>query len=104
MPRNGLGCYFNRDINERMEMGRYFGHTYNMPLYKIPAQGGLHGPHQSGESPHRHLLFDLVSDPRQENPLEDVALETHFCERIAANLHSCEAPAEQFLRLGLEPR
>lgn len=49
----------------------------------------------------RYNFFDIIADPRQEQPLADPQRETHFCERLRAHLAACEAPAEQYERLGL---
>ena len=43
MPVQGLNHWYPRSLHERIEMGRYFGHTYNLPLYKIPAGGARRG-------------------------------------------------------------
>ncbi len=104
MPVQGLRSWFPREVHERMEMGRYFGHTYNMPLYKIPATGAV-PMHHADEPPHvaRHQLFDILTDPEQAHPLDDAACEAHFVARIAAHLAACEAPDEQYTRLGIVP-
>jgi len=104
MPVAGLNAWFPREVHERMEMGRYFGHTYNMPLYRIPAPGQVPVNHD-GEPAYvgRHQLFDIREDPAQLRPLDDPALERHFAGRIAAHLRECEAPGEQFSRLGITP-
>jgi hypothetical protein len=85
-----------------MEMGCYFGHTYNMPFYKIPVPGGVpvalpNEPDYIG----RHQLYDLDQDPQQLTPLDDPALEAHFVARVATHLRAYEAPPEQYLRLGI---
>jgi hypothetical protein len=104
MPVGGLNRWYSRDLYDKIEMGRYFGHTYNLPLYKIPAEGGVPRPLPSEPSyVGRHQLYDLVADPQQTAPLENGALEAQFAERIAAHLAACEAPVEQYLRLGLSP-
>lgn len=103
MPVGGLNRWYPREDHDRIEMGRYFGHTYNMPLYKIPAQGGL--PKAQPGQPSclaRHELYDIESDPRQLHPLQDSALESHFVHRIAAHLKAYEAPPEQYTRLGID--
>ncbi len=89
----------------RIEMGRYFGHTYNLPLYRIPAAGQVPQPHP-GESSYvaRHQLWDLEMDPHQESPISDPSTEARLLTRLAEQLKACEAPSEQFTRLGLEPR
>lgn len=104
MPVGGLNSWYPRDLYERMEMGRYFGHTYNLPLYKIPQKGKIPQSHADEASYHaRHQLFDIVADPQQLLPLDDAAREAHFAERLRQQLQACEAPVEQYLRLGLEP-
>jgi arylsulfatase A-like enzyme len=102
MPVGGLNSWFPRSDHERMEMGRYFGHTYNMPLYKIPTQGQVPSavpgePAFTG----RHQLYDVMNDPAQERPIADASLEAHFAARLVAHLAEHEAPDEQFVRLGL---
>jgi hypothetical protein len=83
-------------------MGRYFGHTYNLPMYRFPANGGVPRP-QPGEPSFigRHQLFDLETDPRQENPVCAPDVEARFVERIKHHLQLSEAPEEQYQRLGV---
>jgi arylsulfatase A-like enzyme len=102
MPTGGLNRWYPREVYDRVEMGRYFSHTYNLPLYKIPAAGAAPRP-LSGEESYigRHLLFDVIADAQQLRPLDDPALEQHFVTRIAAQLAACEAPDEQYTRLGI---
>jgi arylsulfatase A-like enzyme len=102
MPIAGLNRWFSRDLHDRIEMGRFFGHTHRLPLYKIPAQGRVPQalPGEEGYRA-RHQLFDIVADPGQEHPLDDPEREAHLCERIVEHLKACEAPPEQYLRLGL---
>jgi arylsulfatase A-like enzyme len=102
MPVAGLNSWYPREVYDRVEMGRYFGHTYNLPLYKIPVPGSV--PRAlPGEADFvgRHQLFDVTADPRQESPLDDPALEARFVDRIASYLRDCEAPPEQYTRLGI---
>jgi arylsulfatase A-like enzyme len=102
MPVGGLNHWYPREVHERMEMGRYFGHTYNMPLYKIPVAGRAPQSLPGEESfIGRHELFDLASDPHQESPIRDPQREARCVERLIAHLQSCEAPPEQYHRLGL---
>jgi hypothetical protein len=83
----------------------YFGHTYNLPLYRLPAKGQVPQQHP-GEPSYlaRHQLWDLAADPSQEAPITDPEIEARLVNRIADPLNACEAPPEQFIRLGLEPR
>ncbi len=79
MPVGGLNRWYPREVYDKVEMGRYFGHTYNLPLYKIPVEGGVPRAHPGeAEFIGRHQLFDVIADPRQERPLDDPALEARF--------------------------
>src|SRR5579862_2446668 len=102
MPTGGMKKWYPRDLYEKIEMGRYFGQTYNLPLYKIPAQAKP--PEAAPGEPSfvgRHQLFDVVSDPKQLKPLNNPSLESHFAQRIAESLRAYGAPEEQLTRLGL---
>ena len=103
MPTGGLNRWYPREVYDRVETGRYFGHTYNLPLYKIPTEGKVprHHPDEASYAG-RNQLFDIVDDPAQKNALHDPLLEAHFSERIACHLKSCEAMPEQFSRLGID--
>jgi hypothetical protein len=105
--------FMPREQLAQAEMGRFLGHTYNIPLYKVPfktgsglAAGGLPHRHEGyvGESgafdPH-HELFDLRADPGQERPIADPALEERFQGLMRSQMRRLAAPQEQFERLGL---
>ncbi|WTW99080.1 sulfatase [Streptomycetaceae bacterium NBC_01309] len=47
------------------------------------------------------LLFDLAADPDQEHPLIDDALELRLAALLVEQLKDSDAPADQYLRLGL---
>ncbi len=48
------------------------------------------------------LLFDLHTDPNQEHPLQDAAVEGRMVALMERLMQANEAPAEQFVRLGLK--
>ncbi|MCY4544900.1 MAG: hypothetical protein OXD39_06655, partial [Gemmatimonadetes bacterium] len=104
MPTGGLNRWYPREVYDRVETGRYFGHTYNLPLYKIPTEGKVprHHPDEASYAG-RNQLFDVVADPAQQHPIVDPALERHFTDGIARHLETCEATPEQFARLGIDP-
>jgi arylsulfatase A-like enzyme len=105
MPVGGLNRWYPREVYAQIEMGRYFGHTYHLPLYRIPAQGSV--PRALPGEPGyigRHQLYDIVADPQQLAPIDDPEREAEFVARIAACLQACEAPSEQYARLGIAPR
>jgi hypothetical protein len=49
------------------------------------------------------LLFDLETDPGQEHPIDDPAVEQQMIEHLVRLMRENDAPAEQFVRLGLDP-
>lgn len=97
MPREELAA---------AEMGRFLGHTYNIPLYKVPQKGKAPHRHAGNTGPNGeyvpvHELFDVAADPKQERPLSDPALERRFCDLMRAHLERVQAPEENLSRLGL---
>jgi arylsulfatase A-like enzyme len=47
------------------------------------------------------LLFDLETDPRQENPIRDAAVEQRMIAHMLRMMQDNDAPPEQYERLGL---
>lgn len=84
-----------------MQRAEPFSFTKGCPVMRIDANVPdiLTDPNAGGE-----MLFDVQADPHQQNPLHDEALENLFKERIARLMRENDAPAEQFMRMGLEDR
>ena len=57
----------------------------------------------SGMNQHSYgtLLFDLQSDPDQQQPLQDPVVETRMIGHLRDLMQECDAPEEQYQRLGL---
>ncbi|MEA3335594.1 MAG: sulfatase-like hydrolase/transferase [Chloroflexota bacterium] len=72
-----------------------FPFTKGCPLLKIPARGESNS-YETGTR-----LYDLRNDPRQENRLQDSAVEKRMTQQLIRLLRENHAPAEQFERLGL---
>jgi len=100
MPTQFHG-FLPREQLAQAEMGRFLGHTYNIPVYKIPQTGRPPLPHGEGAYTPRHELFDIASDPAQEHPLDDPARERAMCDLIRAHLDRAHAPEGHRERLGL---
>jgi hypothetical protein len=47
------------------------------------------------------LLYDLGSDPKQERPLQDDAVESEMIDVMLSLMRDNDAPVEQYERLGL---
>jgi hypothetical protein len=49
------------------------------------------------------LLFDVHNDPQQASPLKDSAVEQRMIAHLLRLMRETDAPAEQYVRLGLVP-
>ncbi len=88
-----------------IEMGRFLPWT-NYPVYKIPKNLlKLNAPtlrfNQRGQFLGQNLLFDIINDYAQENPLVDLEIETQLCKMLVETMRKHNTPEEQLERLGL---
>ncbi len=106
--------------NAEAVSGDMFSFTKGCPVWKIPKGTGgqdfsgllIHGK-DSGEARHidnnslvnaanfGDLLFDMTTDPHQENPLNDAELEVRMANLLQRAMKENECPPEQFERIGL---
>ena len=103
------GKYYGIDSIAKENYGRIgFGHLgyTDYPVYRIPADiigitssSGGFGPRSKDNAESR--LFDLSTDYAQEHPLSDPSIESHCIEGLMRCMLCHNAPAEQFIRLGL---
>jgi len=101
MPTQFHG-FIPREQLAQAELGRFLGHTYNIPVFKIPQPGKPPlGYGESGAYRSRHDLYDLATDPGQERPRADPATEARLCAFLREQLARVDAPQEQWARLGL---
>ena len=56
----------------------------------------------SGQHLYPTMLFDTQSDPQQAHPLEDPEQEARMCRLMRTLMEENAAPAEQYIRLGLQ--
>ena len=94
-----------RDV-AKVQAGSFLKWT-DYPVYRIPADLTVmaDASHRfSPRPPYSELtmLFDLKTDPNQEHPLDDPALEKEMCRKLAREMRRYDSPDEQFVRLGLE--
>ncbi len=75
--------------------------TKGVPVLKVPAAQPDNQDLIAQELDTR--LYDIVADPEQLHPLDDPAIEAMMIEHLRRLMHANHAPAEQFVRLGLEP-
>lgn len=80
---------------QHIELSEPFSFTQGCRTMKITASNAIQS-HAMGT-----LLFDLEADPEQRHPIADVTIEREMQRRMVALMRECEAPPEQYERLGL---
>lgn len=95
----------NADEIGRIEMGRFLPWT-NYPVYRVAANDCHWNNNGSGfaivnQEINGHKLYDLEADPAQEHPLDDTALEAWMTGKLLRAMKRHDAPADQYIRLGL---
>lgn len=83
------------DALSAAELHPGFSFTKNVPLLRYPGQARP-GPFTFGT-----LLFDLLTDPEQTTPLIDDDIELRMATRMRDLMIATDAPAEQYVRVGL---
>jgi arylsulfatase A-like enzyme len=97
MPTH-MNHIFKADELQQWEKVDPFSFTKGCPVMKIPGRGShVRGSiHALG-----NLLYDLDSDPSQENPLIDADVEERMVALLVRLMQENDAPKEQYERLGL---
>lgn len=99
MPTRMVKRFAPQELQE-IALAEPFGFTKGCPTMRIPTGSGMPG----GEKVRRDMstkLFDLQSDPNQESPLDDPQIEARMIAHLVTLMNECEAPPEQYRRLGL---
>ncbi|MCP4644483.1 MAG: sulfatase [bacterium] len=86
---------FRQDELTNMEIAEPFSFTKGCQMMKCPAQPWQNA-HRFGT-----MLFDLETDPKQEQPLDDPAVEQRMVGLLDRLMRESDAPPEQWERLGL---
>jgi arylsulfatase A-like enzyme len=87
---------FTTDELKNAELVAPLSFTKNMPVLKVNSSTPIDA-HSFGT-----LLFDLATDPHQENPIQDAAMEERMIRLLIDQMKANDAPPEQYVRLGLE--
>ena len=96
MPSH-MNFLYNAEEIKTMEKAPPFGFTRGMPVMRFDAMGAVE------KFPYGDMLFDVAADPGQENQVTtDTALKKEMEEKLRVLMKDNDAPAEQFLRLGLD--
>ncbi len=95
MPSHMVG-FFDREELKKAEMGEGTAFSDFIPVPKIPAECYIEA------FDYGNLLFDLEKDPKQEHPVQDRETEERLSRLMTDLMKREDAPAEQYIRLGLE--
>jgi hypothetical protein len=98
MPTHMRRTFEPSELAGRTTLGEPFGFTKGCAPMKINAHRVWP---QVRQDMLKTLLFDLQTDPRQERPLSDPKIERMMVEHLVREIRACDAPSEQFERLGL---
>jgi arylsulfatase A-like enzyme len=79
------------------EMSPAFTFTKGCPTMRIPARFWI----TPTADCMRNALYDLEADPGQQAPVTEPAAEARMVDHMQRLMLECDAPGEQFLRLGL---
>ena len=94
MPTHMRGPFSTEEL-KTAEMAEPFEFTKGLRTMRIQGRP-WRNPHEFGT-----LLFDLESDPKQENPIQDEEIEGRMVAHMVRLMQWNDAPPEQYERLGL---
>lgn len=96
------------DISElrSSELVAPFNFTKGVPVLKVPMDPKNSQVGQDGMTlaDCETVLFDLATDPKQENPIVDPQTEARLTASIVAHFAQHDAPSEIYTHFGLEPQ
>lgn len=96
MPTD-MNCRKNAAQLTSSSLREPFPFTKGMNVLKLPYTAGLWNAHRFG-----NLLYDLTADPLQLQPLEEPEKESEMIAALVKELEKCDAPKEQYERLGIQ--
>jgi arylsulfatase A-like enzyme len=94
MPTH-IRSLFGVDELQNIELAEPFSFTKGCRTMRVAARPWVNA------HPFGTLLFDLSSDPGQEHPIDDPAVEEMMTRHLVRLMRENDAPPEQFERLGL---
>ena len=97
MPTHMAEMFTLREMRT-IELAEPFSITKRCKTMKIKTTNFVSNAHHYGT-----LLFDLLNDPNQENPLVDAEIERQMIRLLVKKMKENESPLEQYERLGLTP-
>jgi arylsulfatase A-like enzyme len=87
--------YWPRERFHEIDAGRFLSYT-DMPVFRLPER------RPRSEFVRDTRLYDIKADPGQERDLTGSEIEARYVDLLARAMAECDAPAEQYTRLGLK--
>ena len=100
MPTHMRHTFPVEELRGRIGLAEPFSFTKGCRTMKIDGGTDLPGK-EKVERDFSTRLYDLESDPGQRQPIENPAVEECLEKALVAWMRLCDAPSEQFVRLGL---
>ena len=107
MPTRMKNMFLTEELKDA-ELVSPFSFTKACPVLKVARPQLEPDPHAPGKmrsvataDASETMLFDLGSDPQQLERIDDPDLETRLAAQMVTLMRDCEAPEEQYQRLGL---
>lgn len=98
MPTHNYDRFEPEELRDA-ELCDPFDFTKGVPVLKIPAlPNAKRSPRQGGFADCETQLYDYLSDPSQQTPLQDREVENRLCRSIEAEMILHHAPRELFSR------
>lgn len=101
MPTHMQHTFAVDELRDNIELAGPFGFTKDCRTMKIACHAGMPG----GEDAQLRLptlLFDVQNDPTEQSPIQDPDVERRMIEQMIRLMQQCDAPQEQYQRLGLQ--
>ena len=92
MPSLGIN-----ELQQGIELAEPFSFTKGCRTLRIQSR-----PMVFNMNSYSTCLYDLETDPRQQQPLDDAVVAERMCDHLVRLMQSCDAPPEEFERLGLQ--
>jgi len=102
LPLHQQGFFSSQELSAA-ELIPPLSFSKNCKLVKIPVISRLANATFCNSFQYGHLLWDLRKDPEQLTSLDAPQKEAEFINAIIREMKACDAPKEQFVRLGISP-
>lgn len=100
LPLHQQGFFTSRELKEA-QITPPLPFSKDCRLMKIPVISRLGNATFCNSFQYGHMLWDLKEDPNQLMSVDNPRLEAEFINELIRQMRACDAPEEQYVRLGL---